>query len=365
MRRYAALFIIIGLFVIFSQTPSYSFSINVSPPSIHLSTPPGGTDSGTITVENKSDSSIDMQAYVEDWVYNPDGSKKFLPPGSTPLSCAKWINIYPKKFHLEPKDRMGVQYTISIPEDAEGGHYTVIFFESIVGDDDAEGELMVRFAGRIGTIIYQETKGKVDKSASIVSFECGRPDQNKPLEAKVIFKNEGNTYIKAEGVMQIIDGKGNIFGRRGLGPINTLPGDTMEYSTEWLGQLEEGEYDVIATFDTGLDTPLIAETKIKIVSGGGIEKLVVDTTKTPPVFTVIINNTGNLNTGLEGKIDLVNESEEVVETISLRKTLVAPDSKKELKAEADKVLRPGRYKAKAVILFGGKELIKEEVFSVK
>ena len=366
MRKITVLFITITLCTIFLQATSYGFSLNVSPPSVRLSIPPGGTESSTITIENKSDSSsIDMRAYVEDWDYAEDGSKQFHPPGTTPRSCARWINIYPKMFHLEPKARIGIQYTISVPQDAEGGHYAVIFFESIVGDDEAEGNLMVRFAGRIGTIMYQETEGKTDKSGSIVSFECGRPDQNKPLKIKVSFKNEGNAQISAEGIMNIIDAEGNIFGRKELGPIDTLPGSTREYETEWLGELEEGEYDVIVTFDAGLDIPLVAETTIKVGSFAEIDKLAIDTSGEVPVIAIIINNTGNLNARIGGKIDILNETGEVIESVPIKKTLVAPNSKKELKTEPEKALPAGQYKAKAIVSFNDKELRQEEAFSVR
>ena len=365
MKRFLALCIVIGFSLFFLQMPSYGFSINISPPSIHLTVAAGWTDSSTITVENKSEDPIDMRAYVEDWVYDDAGGKKFHPPGSTPLSCAKWINLFPQKFHLEAQGKLGVQYTISVPEDAEGGHYAVIFFESIVGDAEAEGNVMVRFAGRIGSIIYQETEGKTDRRGSIVSFSCGRPDQNKPLKIKVAIKNEGNAHISATGVMNIIDAEGNIFGRKELGPINTLPGDTAEYETEWLGALDEGAYDVIATFDAGVDIPLVAETAITVASGAEIEKIEVDTSAEQAVFDVIIHNTGNRNLSISGKLEILNETGGVVDSISLKKTLIAPNGTKGLKAEPEAALAPGGYKAKATVLLGDKELIKEEIFSVR
>ena len=369
MKKRSLLFAIICitsfLYLFFFPEKALGFSINISPPSARLAIPPGDTESGTITVMNQSDSPIDMRAYIEDWVYKPDGSKEFLSPGTTPLSCAKWINIYPQKFHLEANSRLGVQYTISVPENATGGYYAVIFFQSIATDAEGEGNVMVQFAGRIGTIIYQETAGKTEKTGSIVTFECGRPDQNKPLEIKLALKNEGNTHIIAHGVLNVIDKDGNIFGRKDIGPINTFPGDTMEYKTEWLGELGEGTYDIIATLDTGLDAPLVAEITITVKSSVEVENLIVDASTNPPVLNVIIHNTGNLNARIEGKIDILNEMKRVVESITLKKSLVAPNSEKKIKAEAGKTLPAGEYRARAVVLFGNKELTKEETFFVK
>ncbi len=367
MKNRILIFAIIILLSIFTACKeAAAFSINVSPPSVRISTPPGETRSGTITVENKTDKPMDMRSYVEDWVYTKDGGKQFMLAGTTPLSCAKWITIHPQKFHVEANSRIGVQYTISIPANAEGGHYAVIFFESIVSEGEAtSGNMTVRFAGRIGTIIYQETEGRAKRVGSITSFTCGRPDQNSPLAINLTLKNEGNTHIIAQGVANIIDKDGNVFGRKELGPINTLPGDTREYKTEWLGDLNEGTYDVIATLDTGLDSPLVAETVLKVSSSGGIDKLEIDANTNPPTFNITVNNTGNLNLKTEGKVDILNEGGALVSSVPLKSVLIAPNSKKEIQQKASTALSAGKYRAKATIMFGEKELTKEGDFSIK
>ena len=343
-----------------------AFSINISPPSVRTSVPPGETKSGTITIENKSDAPIDMRVYMEDWVYAPDGGKKFTQAGTTPLSCAKWITTHPQKLHVEANSHAGVQYTISVPPDSEGGHYAVIFFESVVNESEtAKGNVMLRFAGRIGTIIYLETEGKIKRVGSLTAFSCGRPDQNSPLAINMTLKNEGNTHIIAQGVVNIIDKDGNIFGRQEVGPINTLPGDTRDYKAEWLGDLKEGTYDVIATLDTGVDTPIVAETTLTVTSSGGIDKLDISAGTNQPTFNVVVNNAGNLNVKAGGKVDILNDKGEVAQSIILKSVLIAPSSKKEIQAKAETALAAGKYKARAIVTFGDKELTKEGDFSVK
>jgi len=360
-----ALFVFICGLIVFSGPLSYAFSINISPPSVYLEVPAGGTDTGTITVTNNGELAMDMRAYIQDWVYTPGGAKNFLPPASTPLSCADWINVYPQKFHIEPNEKMGVQYTISVPEDASGGHYAVIFFESIAPLAPSESGLTVSFSGRIGSIIYHKTKGKTSQIGSISSFECGRPDENKPLEIKITLKNEGDTHIIAEGVVNIIDADGNIFGRQPVGPINTLPGDSVEYTTEWLGELEEGSYDVIATLDAGVDFPLIAETTLTVSTGGAIKEFTADSAENPPVFNVIITNEGNLNADLSGRIEIIGASQNVMESVLLKQTLIAPHSERKLEVKPEGALPPGSYTARVTALLGGKELVKEEFFSIR
>lgn len=367
MKNRIFIVIVLLIIVVFATyKEALAFSINISPPSLRLSAPPGETKTGTITVENKSDAAVDMRVYVEDWVYAEDGGKKFMPAGTAPLSCAKWITTHPQKIHIEANSKTGVQYVVSVPPDAIGGHFAVIFFESVVNEGEAvRGNVMVHFSGRIGTIIYMEAEGMVKRTGSITSFTCGRPDQNSPLAINMTLKNEGNTCIIAQGVMNIVDKDGNIFGRQELGPINTLPGDTRNYKTEWLGDLKEGTYDVIATLDAGVDAPLVAETVLTVTSSGVIDKIDISAETCRPSFNVVVNNAGNLNVKTEGKIDVYNDKGDIVLTIPLKSALIAPNTKKEIQAKAETVLTAGQYEAKAVIMFGDKELTKEGEFFIK
>ncbi|MDP3789888.1 MAG: hypothetical protein Q8R48_05755, partial [Candidatus Omnitrophota bacterium] len=65
------------------------------------------------------------------------------------------------------------------------------------------------------------------------------------------------------------------------------------------------------------------------------------------------------------KIDISNDKGEIVQTISMKSTLIAPNTKKEMPAKAETALTAGKYKAKAIIMFGGKEMTKEGEFSIR
>jgi hypothetical protein len=366
MRKYLVLSFIIGAYLLSLQTYSYGFALNISPPSLKASVEPGGSTSGSITVQNNSEKDIGILVYTQDWLYNPDGSKTFYAAGTKPFSCAKWIRLFPKKFQLEAGGRMAVQYTINLPENAEGGYYAVIFFESVpTGELEGDEGMMVRFAGRLGTIVYLETKGKSIRKGAIESLSVTPPQSNRPLEMVLSFKNMGNVYIGAKGVLNIIDEEGSVYGKKRFGPVNTLPGDTRETQVEWLGELEEGTYYTVITLDIGTEEPIVEERKIEIVSGGAIESLVVDISSTKPSFSVMIKNTGDLNIDVGGRIEVLKETGEMIQSLNLKKVLIAPGKEKDLKAVLEEKLPQGTYTAKAIVSIGTKELTKEEVFSIE
>ncbi len=366
MRRYLLLSCVVGLSVLFFASTAFGFALNISPPSFHAGVKPGESNSGTITVYNKSDGDIGILVYTQDWIYNPDGSKTFLAAGTTELSCAKWIRLFPKKFKLAAGEQMAVQYTVTLPEDAQGGYYAVIFFESVPADVAERDEgMMIRFSGRLGTIVYLETEGRSTKKASVSAFSVTPPESNKPLEMKLSLKNEGNVYIGAEGTLNIIDAEGNVFGKETFGPVNTLPGESRETAVQWLGELEEGTYYAIATLDIGTDEPLVKEAEIAITSGGAIESLSVDTSSGTALFSVVVNNTGQLNIDAGGRLEILKENGERAASLNLKDTLIAPGKKREIKASLDEKLPQGSYKANAIISIGSKELTKEEMFFIK
>ncbi|MEK7375824.1 MAG: hypothetical protein AABZ57_01470, partial [Candidatus Margulisiibacteriota bacterium] len=159
------IFTLIAAFIMISGADA--FSINIDPPSVWISPAPNTSHSGTIIVENRGEEDLAIRSYSEDWVFASDRSKEFKKAGTTPLSCSNWISIYPKNFTLWPGKSQQVQYTVTIPPEASGGYNSVIFFESNVESPAGSSSSRVILAGRIGSIIYANVKGRSNKAASV------------------------------------------------------------------------------------------------------------------------------------------------------------------------------------------------------
>ncbi len=359
-----SLLMILGLFL--AQQAADAFALNISPPSYQTTALPGSSVTGKITIQNTADKATGIMLYTQDWLYKEDGSKAFYAAGTTPLSCAKWIRIFPQKFQVEENSAMTAQFTINVPEDAHGGYYAVIFSESVpVGGTDAEEGMMIKFAGRLGTIVYLDVEGTVDRKAEVETLTVSAPQSNDPLKMELSLKNTGNVYVVAHGTLNIIDEDGTVFGKESFGPMNTLPGDTRPVTAEWLGELEEGEYDVVVTLDIGADEPIVEERKISVVTGGEIASLSTDTASANPVFTAIVKNTGHLNLDASGTIDVLDTAGSVVKTVKLKRALIAPGKERGMAGTLEDGLSAGAYTARARISIGDKELTKEEGFSIK
>lgn len=244
---------------------AFSLTLGTDTPKLRATVPPGQTKSGVIQVNNSGNKQTRVKAYISDWVYKPggDGNKNFLPPASTPLSCAKWINLSPTEFDLYPDETRSVNYTITVPNDAKGGHYAVIFFESDMGIQEVKGT-QVRVRGRVGSLVYVESEGHVIRKGEVMEVKVAPPQQGNPLSIEVSFLNEGNVDMTASGTFHVIDPAGNIFARDKLLDMYTLPGDKVTSVTKWSGTLQKGEYDVVLTYDLGNNQTVVKEAKVTI-----------------------------------------------------------------------------------------------------
>jgi hypothetical protein len=244
-------------------------TLRVDKPRVKLAVSPGEAKSGTISVENPSHYPLTIKTYLEDWEYSPggEGVKTFALAGTHSRSGALWISYSPAEFTIPPYGRKKVNYTVNVPNDAKGGYYAILFFETQLGEkQNAEG-LSVAVMGRVGTLFYIEAEGTQIRRAELRDLKITRKNKAEPLKINAVFKNTGNTQLKARGTFDVINDKGMVFARGSFNEIYTMPGGEEAIQADWYEDIPPGEYDLIITLDTG-GTPLIEEHRIKIAENG-------------------------------------------------------------------------------------------------
>ena len=253
-----------SLFVVFHQADAAT--IRISAPKIQLELAPGETYSGEIVAENPAEDENKVKIYLEDWAYTSlaTGEKKFSPAGTTPLSAGKWITFSPAQDTLKPFGRITAHYTITVPPDAKGAYYAVLFFETVLGTATDEEGVNVMVAGRIGALFFIEIKGTVDRKGEIQAVDFKAPEGNKPMEITTTFHNTGNTDITLAGNFLIMDTQEKIQGRGDLNKIYTFPNDVGKGTTQWVGRLPKGNYHALLTYDLGKGKSLVEEKTITI-----------------------------------------------------------------------------------------------------
>ena len=237
LLRLVAIYSFIALMALTALlVPAYALSMNIDQPSIKVALKPGETKTGDIFVQNLGGSKLKIKAYTEDWIYAPDGSKTFMKPGSSVYSCSEWIKLDPVTFELSPKEGKKVSYSITSPNNASGGHVSVIFFEGLI--NTYEG---IAVSGRIGAIVYQDTEGDIKRAGEIKELTILTSEEGMPVNLRISFANTGNSHISAKPNIKILENDKMIIETQAMN-INTLPGDIKTSIITIDKKLKEGKY---------------------------------------------------------------------------------------------------------------------------
>jgi hypothetical protein len=251
------------------------YALTVSPSIIKNNFKAGESMQGKIHVYNEGDIQLKINIEFSDWEFKKDGlgSLEFKSAGSMRYSCADWIQAAPMEFELAPKESRDVNYAITFPIDAQGGSYAAIF---VVGkpkpptlpEEKGKSVMVITSVARLAVLIYNEALN-TPKKVYLNKFDISRPN-NKSLQISFEMKNEGSGYVRAEGKFHIMDNEGKLYGSGTTKPAKMQQGDSAKSSTEWLGELPNGEYDVVLTLELKPfgDEVMVKEKKIKIDSSG-------------------------------------------------------------------------------------------------
>jgi hypothetical protein len=226
--------------------------IHLDQAKIRVKIPAGQTAIGRIEIKNPSDEIKKVRVYAHDWEYSSElGEKDFFPAGTKKLSCARWLSFVPAEFSLNPSAKEYLQYTIRVPQNAKGGYYAILFFESLLGETKESPEAMavVPVAVRVGCLLAVEVEGTIERSAQVENLSVLKEPEGYKIEAD--FTNMGNADITVAGNFSVVDKLGMVFARGEFANRYTLPEDKVKLSSNWKGKLTKGRYDVIMTLDLG------------------------------------------------------------------------------------------------------------------
>ena len=129
-----SLFIFVFLFILIGAAKAKDISprLSVSPHTFDLGVLPGEVITEKIKIINKSDIALPILVRTTDFTARDEIGGMSFDTLSQDISFAsrKWIDIENPNFILEPDEARYVNFTISVPGNAEpGGHYAVMLFE--------------------------------------------------------------------------------------------------------------------------------------------------------------------------------------------------------------------------------------------
>jgi hypothetical protein len=249
MKR--SVFFLMGCLFLFTASPAFC-QLVLDKREVKLEVKPGETARGSITISNPSDKEVTLNTFTQDFVYKAPylGFKTVLPVGSTPTSCAKWITVATPVFLVPAKGKQEVGFTVSVPADAKGGYYGVLFFEK--GDGGISGEKGIGLKELAGCAFIVETTNKI-KKGSIEDVAV----RQKTLQAQL--SNEGDCVLILDGSFYIMDKDGLVADRGMINKYYLPPGEKVSFDVKISDSVPAGKYTLMVNFDAGEGKALVKE----------------------------------------------------------------------------------------------------------
>lgn len=332
-------------------------TISAAPSLLEVSATPGGTGSQEITVTNAGSESFSVSAEIAQYK-GAEGD----------LSATAWLKVEPASFALAPRERRTVRVSIAIPRDAiSGGRYAMVAFRT--GGVARDGS-MVGVAAQVGVPFLITVKGAAPL-AQQAHLETIVPvlESNGSLGFRATVENSGNTHFYARGAVDVVDERGNPWGRLTLRDTTAvLPGSTeLVYSDRPIAFTEGASYTARAAVSFGDGTPEVKkEAVFDAVAALEIDEVVPSATAEGGLEVRLqLKNSGGLGVLPRVMMAVRGEDGRVAGVLSPNEQpLVLPGQTLEMEARYPGRLAPGKYDLVARAEYASSSVQEEAPFEI-
>jgi hypothetical protein len=200
------------------------------------------TLSQTLTLTNQTARDFAFEMVAEDVVIK-DGKRIFVAAGETPNSIAASAVFTQKTVLVKPFSSVSVDVRLTLP---------------------AETNLRAVVAMFRGTDKLPTSSGAVGMTASLgslITFNLTNDVKLQPEPVRVIpasetanmkiaqwISNSGTEPVLPEGAAAVLNSGGALIGKAIFDPQRLLPGERLEFSAEYPGELPPGNYRALCSF---------------------------------------------------------------------------------------------------------------------
>ncbi len=228
--------------------------LTVSPLRSELSVAPGTSDSGVLTVTNKSSQPMNVSLNAEEFkVIDQQYDYAFTKESAV----AKWVTFERSDLSLKAGETSQVSYQLSAPLDAEpGGRYISLFASTDTGPSDG----VVGSRQRIASLLYITVLGDVTRAGRLISLTSPWAVSG-DNDWSVAIQNSGTTHFRSRYTVNVSNVFGQNVGIGSSGDALILPGTIRLISDNLPLPPFPGVYKYVYVIGLG-DTPAVTETRL-------------------------------------------------------------------------------------------------------
>lgn len=175
---FATLFIICAF-----GTTSSAQTFAVKPAKLQYPLEPGQSAYRQITITNLTDAPQTYNITTGDFQIDEIGNTKRFAPGTTPRSCAEWIQISPSTFELAPNESKKIRVSIEVPDNQSATKWAELYIQQeeelsnlpALADKAMQSQLQAQ--GRIAVPILQSPASNTAFEASVKNFREATKDK--------------------------------------------------------------------------------------------------------------------------------------------------------------------------------------------
>jgi len=270
------LFVLALFFVLFVKFTSSVSALTIYPSFIDLSGKKGENFKRAITLINDSKEPQIFLLEGADVRFNQDGVPQFLTIEDIPPDSMLWWLSYDKgPYLLAPGESKEIPISISISDTSDpGGHYGAILVSRLVLED--ENQSAARLKSKVGSLLFVNVEGEVDRSFSISSFSSEKELYSSlPVFFNLLLKSDGDTHLQPYGTISIY----NALNRKKVASflVNEdfkylFPGTARFLSSEWEAKgfppfwpLYFGKYEALLELKTAEGPTITAKTSFWVI----------------------------------------------------------------------------------------------------
>jgi len=186
-----------------------------------------------IQIDNRKGEKWKFMVEVEDFegsLENPRENVILRGSESGKYGAKDWVTPEMMEFETDHGDRLFMDVTIKIPENADAGdHYASVLISALPREDDID-EIQgqnIRITSRAGILFFIRVKGAIKEEGKVKSFESDRKWYEKtPVIFRTIFENTGSVRLRPYGSIIIKNMLGESISGVEVVPFNVLRDST-------------------------------------------------------------------------------------------------------------------------------------------
>jgi hypothetical protein len=217
-------------------------SISLSPAVIMARGSFGQGLSQTLTLSNQTSHDFAFEMVANDVVIK-NGKREFVAAGQLPKSIAATAVFSQPTGVVKAYGSITVEVRVTVPEATDIRAIVAIFR----GTENLAQKSSVGMTASLGALLTFNLTDNVNVEGT--ALEVLPPSATSGLRVSQSLENKGSEPVLPQGVAAFLDGEGKLSAKLTFAPQRLLPGEKLDFTADYAGDLRPGAYKVLCSFE--------------------------------------------------------------------------------------------------------------------